>query len=140
MGSLMDELRGYGNIRSKSGFNFVTINPPADDTELLARLNVSPDQCVICDLYWAYEGRLLFVSISCLGPNNPLVSYHQNQSAEHKDNFYVSTNVCPITLGSIEKALIYISKWILDHEDIFTSILEKNYIITREDIFRADKS
>jgi hypothetical protein len=57
-------LRGYDELFPSKNFAYVTIHPLADETDILQRLNMSPEQCAVCDLSWALGQEIAFVSVN----------------------------------------------------------------------------
>jgi hypothetical protein len=116
-------LRQYGELFPSSNFAYVTIHPLADDAETLQRLNISPDDCTACDLYWALGHEIAFVGVGAceqtlanppggkisrdpgvhvyVDPEDPMVRFH----------FNISTRRSPITTATIETVLAWLENW-----------------------------
>lgn len=56
---------------------YVAIHPMSDETALLKRLKLSPDDCIGVDLYWKYQGDVRFVQVHGQGslPLRPVGLY-----------------------------------------------------------------
>ncbi len=131
MRSLMEELLVYGELLTGVDYDIVTIHPLADETELLAKLNLSAEQITLCDLYWAYANRLFFVTVGYHSfTSKPLVSYRRRLDIEHGHQFWVNTNVSPLTKTIINKCLHYLATWIENNEAILAEN-DKNSLLYR---------
>jgi len=120
-------LRGYGELFPSKNFAYVTIHPLADEAEILQRLNMSPEECTACDLYWALGQEIAFVSVNAceqtvfvagestpgkkvwrdpsvgvyVDPKDPMVRHH----------FGITTRRSPITIATIETVLAWLENW-----------------------------
>jgi len=112
----MDELQLYGELLTGVDFKVVAIHPLADETELLAKLNMSTEHITKCDLYWVFRNRLFFVSITHIISAAPIVSYYRSLDIEHGHSFWVNTNVAPLTKAIVNKGLHYLAAWIENNE------------------------
>ena len=133
MTKLIDELRRYGRLQPSDHFTYVTINPLADEREVLEWLNWEPEKCIVCSLYWVYKNVMYFVEVACVQDRN-LVSYHQSPRKPPKHNFTVSTRSCPLETQTIEEALLFLSEWIAQNMAIMRSTLNDTHIISTEDV------
>ncbi len=113
---LLEELLIYGKIHPKLGFLAVTRHALADEPELLHRLQLSPDDCKFCDLYWVFQNDMFFLSVVSVHTKQPVVTYHRKADIQYGHTFYVETNVCPLTTTAIRTALEYLAIWITDHQ------------------------
>src|SRR5215216_1960354 len=118
MKNLVEELLVYGELLEGVDFTAVALHPLADETELLAKLNLSAKQITVCDLYWVISNRLFFVSVGRGFNSSPLVSYHRRLDIEHGHSFGVNTNVFPLTKSVINRCLHYLAAWVGSHENI----------------------
>ncbi len=114
--SLLEELLGYGEIHPKLGFLAVTRHALADEPELLHRLQLSADDCRICDLYWVFQNDMFFLSVVSVHSKQPVVTYHRKADVQYGHRFYVETTVRPLTTMTIKTALEYLAIWITDHQ------------------------
>jgi hypothetical protein len=55
---LLNDLRVYGDLMPDTVYSLVTIHPLADEQDVLKRLDLLPEACQLCDLYWAYDKRM----------------------------------------------------------------------------------
>jgi hypothetical protein len=115
MSKLIKELKVYGDLLSHTDFKVVTLHPLADETEILDSLDMQPDECISCDLYWVFKNDMFFVSIMSSNDENTLVTYFFKPNVEHGHSFYVTTHISPLYTGTIETVLKYLSHWIIDN-------------------------
>ncbi len=113
---LIEELLVYGEIKQELGFLAVTIHPLADEIELLEHLQVSPEKCRFCDLYWVFQDDMFFVGTASVQSKHPVVTYHHRAGIQHGHSFYVQTNVYPLNTQAVKNALEYLAIWITDHQ------------------------
>jgi hypothetical protein len=111
--SPLEFLSHYGKLQPSKKFQYVTIHPLADEDEILHRLSLAPEKCVACDLYWAIEDRLVFVSIQANSTVEPFVNYwFKAKDTQVPHRFVVGTRTQPLKRMTIENALVYLSEWI----------------------------
>lgn len=118
MPSLIEEIQAYGDLLEGVDYDVVPIHPLADETELLAKLGISPELITKCDLYWAYNNRRFFVSVTNVFERPPLVSYYARLDFEHGHSFWVNTYVSPLTKAIINKCLHYLAAWIDSNDSV----------------------
>ena len=63
MENILEKLREYGDLLPGVSFDIVTRYPLADETELLNKLNLTAGDCDYCDVLWAFEVKINFISI-----------------------------------------------------------------------------
>lgn len=111
--SPLEFLSHYGKLQPSKKFQYVTIHPLADEDEILHRLSLAPEKCVACDLYWAIEDRLAFVSIQGNSTAEPFVNYwFKFKDTQVPHRFVVGTRTQPLKRITIENALVWLSDWI----------------------------
>lgn len=115
MSKLIEELKVYGDLLPHTDFQVVTLHPLADETEILEHLDMQPNECTSCDLYWVFKNEMFFTSIMSSNQKNPLVTYLFKPNVEHGHSFYVVTHVSPLYTSTIETILKYLSNWIIDN-------------------------
>ncbi|OAD19064.1 hypothetical protein THIOM_005316 [Candidatus Thiomargarita nelsonii] len=113
MSKLIEELKVYGELLPHSDFKVVTLHPLADEVEILNRLDMLPNECTSCDLYWVFKEEMFFVSI--MSKENPLVTYYSKPNVKHGHSFYIVTHTSPLYTGTIKTALKYLSRWIINN-------------------------
>jgi len=79
---------------------------------MLQRLELTPEQCVWCDLYWVFRSRLIFVSICGEGVDQPSVGYWKQPSSAVPYRFVASTRNVPLTKAKVEIAVRWIADWL----------------------------
>ena len=115
MSKLIEELKVYGKLLSHTDFKVVTLHPLADETEILDRLDMQPNECTSCDFYWVFKNEMFFVSIMSENQENSLVTYFFKPNVEHGHSFYVVTQISPLYTSTLETVLKYLSNWIIDN-------------------------
>ena len=135
---LINELRIYGDLMPDTEYSLVTIHPLADEQDLLQRLNMLPEACQLCDLYWAYEKWLFFVSIACTPDQPPNTKIHRKTGVRHGFSFTVRTHVCPLTTTTIQTMLRALAPWIDREHSVFGRLMDGRAItIVKADLARA---
>jgi len=135
MSKLIEELKVYGDLLPYPDFKVVTLHPLADETEILARLDMQPHECISCDLYWVFKNEMFFVSIMSSNQENPLVTYLFKPNIEHGHSFYVVTHISPLYMSNIKTVLKYLSNWIIDNRKQLKKRLRvKKVKMTNKDI------
>ena len=106
-------LQVYGKFQPSEKFLYVTIHPLADEPDILLRLGLAAEKCIICDLYWAVGKRLVFVSIWGNRAEPPSVAYREEAGRGmvfHK--FVVRTQCEPLTTRTVERVLEWLAHWL----------------------------
>ena len=141
---MVEEIQRYGELLEGFEYDVVTRHPLADETELLKKLELTPEQCKWCDLYWAFMNRMFFVSIACdTGSANtpPLVNYHRREDVIYGHQFYVVTKACPLDKRIVKICLDYLATWIEQNQgsliDEITSTPGEQFEITNTDIVES---
>jgi hypothetical protein len=121
--SALDELKGYGEQFPIEGFHLVTIHPLADEEALLKKLDMTPDQCKHVDWWWAFQGDLVLVSLSCWFPDTPphtnYFKFPKNERRRgHGKRFYVVTRTCPLTTETVRNVLLNLKNWWLQNKTV----------------------
>jgi hypothetical protein len=137
-------LRRYGELFPSDNFAYVAIHPVADDPQLLQRLKISPEQCTICDLYWALGKEIAFIGIGAcqitlanppgkkLG-NDPGVSvYVDREDPVVRFHFSISTRRSPITIATIETILAWLENW------FYTNAPDEEHLLSGQTISHVD--
>lgn len=138
MSKLIEELQVYGDLLPNTVFQVVTLHPLADETKILERLDMQPNECASCDLYWVFKNEMFFVSIFSNSQENPLVTYFFKPNVDHGHSFYVVTHVTPLYATTIETVLKYLSNWIINnHKQIRERLTKKKVRITNKDICKS---
>jgi hypothetical protein len=132
-GDLVKEVQRYGNLQPSEKFAYVTIHPLADETEVLDRLNMKPEQCTSCDSWWAIEDFMPLVEIFSHGTWLG-VRYGQRSGGVQGHRFLISTFKTPIASDDVETVLAYLSNWIEQNAPLMRKRLRKYRILTSEDI------
>jgi hypothetical protein len=130
---LLTELHRYGKLQPSEKFSYVTIHPLADETEILERLNMKPEQCFLCDSWWAIEDFMPLVEIFTYGTWIG-VRYIQGSSGVQGHRFQISTRKTPLTSSDVETVLSYLSEWVKQNAPLMRKRLRKYRILTSEDI------
>ena len=112
MTSAMEELRNYGDLEENSRFSYVLLHPLGADTNLLLKLDMVPEDCRSCDLYWVYENHLMFVSILADMDQPPRVTAHRKPGVEHGISFFVIVSASWLEHHEVEQTLEHLSRWI----------------------------
>src|SRR5690242_11725851 len=103
-------LSHYGELQPSDNFHYVTIHPLADEHEILRRLGLAPDKCIACDLYWAIQNRVAFVSFRGDSTTAPFVNYWRKPNDEQVPyRFVVSTRTQPLKRLTVENALVWLA-------------------------------
>jgi hypothetical protein len=130
---LIKDLQRYGNLQPSEKFAYVTIHPLADETEMLERLNIKPEQCFLCDSWWVIDEFMPLVEIfnhgTWLG-----VKYGQRSSGVQGHRFLISTRKTPIASDDVETVLRYLSDWVEENASLMSKRLRKYRILTSDDI------
>ena len=113
------ELSVYGPPLPHSRFYVIPIHPLADESAPLARLNIRPDQCLLCDAYWLFSGNSYFVSVDAASAKNPFVSFYINAEDFCRAHFYVVIGRQPIDRALLETVLTFLAQWIREHPSAF---------------------
>jgi hypothetical protein len=106
----VEYLRPYGEPQPSRKLYYKTVHPLADQTDLLGRLNISPAECIVCDLYWPLADGVAFVSVAVT--DQPFASFWTEWSDDivvYK--FYVSTKQTPLTTATIDAVLTWLTAW-----------------------------
>ena len=45
------------------GWEYIAVHPMSDDTDLLTRLGMKPEQCIGVDCYWFVSGDMVFLQV-----------------------------------------------------------------------------
>lgn len=134
------QLRIYGDLMPDTKYSLVTIHPLADEHDLLQQLNMQPEDCQLCDLYWAYEQWFFFLSIAYMPNQPPSTTIHRNTHARQGFSFTVRTHVCPLTRSTIQTVLHALAPWIDREHLIFDSLMDGRTIpIVEADLARASR-
>lgn len=134
MSRLLEEIKVYGDLTKISNFEVVTLHPLADETIILDYLNMSPNECKHCDLYWVFKDRIFFVSIVFSQRENPLLTYHLKSNIKYGHSFYIITNIAPLYTETVKVALEYLSNWIIDNDKLLEKRITGVLKITDLDI------
>ena len=112
----IDQLKKYGKPQKFQNFDVVTIHPLADELQLRKRLNISPEDCWLCGLYWSYQNYLYYVDICCkrLVQENSIINCWIREGAI---SFYVVIDSKYVSSVEVIKILKYLSNY-LDHNDL----------------------
>ena len=113
------ELSVYGPPLPHSRFYVIPIHPLADESELLARLDMRPDQCLSCDAYWLFSGNTYFVSVDAASAKSPFVSFHVNARDFCRAHFYVVIGRQSIDTALLVTVLTFLAQWIREHPSAF---------------------
>ena len=137
MNNVLDELRIYGDPTTDVPYNIVVLHPLADERTILKKLGLSPTDCKTCDLYWAWQEELFFISIESSQDKPPLINYYKKRGIKQgKHSFIVFTHKFPLSIIEIIKVLDFLSKYISEHKKIFLKKvkLEELIKISEEDV------
>ena len=63
MKKTLENLSGFGELTEGINFDVVTRHPLAEKLDLLEQLQIKPDDCNSCDVIWAFDGELIFISV-----------------------------------------------------------------------------
>lgn len=117
MKNVLKYLKGYGEFTDGINFDAVIRHPLSDEVEWLEKLNVKPEDCDSCDILWAFQDEIVFASIFSTNKlhNQTHVLYKFDDQAQNGgDHFYVATLQTPLTKEHINKALTFLSEWLVD--------------------------
>ncbi|MBL8194618.1 MAG: hypothetical protein JNM06_12560 [Blastocatellia bacterium] len=117
MNSAFDELKIYGELTPNISYDIVVLHPLADEQILLENLDLSPGDCTSCDLYWAWQQELFFVSIVSSQSQTPGVNYCKKSGIKFGGhNFVIFTNQCQISTSEVIKTLNFLSKYVAENK------------------------
>lgn len=88
------ELRDYGPKHERITEPVVTIHALADEEAVLARIGLSAESCRSCDLWWAYESELVFVSV--ISDDAASVRFWRTDEGPHSATFLVRSASGPM--------------------------------------------
>lgn len=115
------ELTIYGEPESWSKYRIVCLHPLADQGDLLSKLEMRPEDCVLCDVYWDYRGDLLFISFSIADSSG--INLHFKSDLKHPISFVVKTSKGPLTKDMVEKGIDFLKEWIAKNDlDIYKEV------------------
>lgn len=127
-------LQVYGDRQPSSQFWYVNIHPLADEKDVLARLGMTPDKCLICDLWWAVGSHVAFVGIYNDPIAQPSVTFRKRRPGEEVDySFIILTKSAPLNLSVVERILGRLAKW-LDSHDADKHLFTRTFLLSQEDI------
>ena len=118
MSKLVEEIKVYGDLLRGFSFEVVNLHPLADEDEVLRNLDMTSDECVHCDLYWAFQKKQIFVSIACSPLRDPVAVYYYKDGVKNGYSFSVATQICPLSTKTVENILNYLSNWIAENMEI----------------------
>lgn len=120
MTRILEILRGYGKFQDGLSFKAVVRHPLADETELLEKLGVKIEDCSSCDVLWAFENELIFVSlfstINTIKKSHILYRFDDEALFGGK-HFYVATLQHPLKTLHVEKTLRFLFGWLKDENN-----------------------
>jgi hypothetical protein len=127
-----DEFRVWGAPEPWSSFHIVTVHALANQTELLKKLNTSPEQCDYVGVHWLYLGHIYFFTLWSV-PSAPGTHCWRHPYIKHNTSFTVRTLRRPITTTRLEIVLRRLSSWI-DNERPAIKLTGKPKLIIDGDI------
>ena len=136
MSKLVEKIKGYGDLLQGVRFTVVNLHPLADEEQILRKLDMTPEECLHCDLYWAYEEMMIFVSIACSPPRVPGAVYYYKEGVKEGYTFSVTTHRCPLSTTTVETILTFLSEWIAENREVLDrkEDVKGTLRITREDL------
>jgi len=105
-------IKECGELETASRHKVVLLSPLSNESKLLESLSLSPGDCRSCDLYWAHQNKVYFVGIELVESESLRTTYSQGMTDEHRGRISVFTEVSPITLEGIDRALDYMAVWL----------------------------
>ena len=103
----------HGEPETWSSFNIITVNPLADQTDILARLNMPPEECKDVGVYWLYRDRLYFLSVAGSKERGAITCFRDKEPGDSVfASFYARVTAPAITSLVLERVLGHLSKWI----------------------------
>jgi hypothetical protein len=95
-----------GDVRSAPGLGrFITVHPMADETSLLKKLRVDPQECDKVDLYWEYEGDVYFIEVRGISNAYRPVGIYARLTDRGSVTIQVCISEAAITSTLVESAL-----------------------------------
>lgn len=134
---LLKKLKMYGELADGTDFQIVTIHPLSDETKSLVKLGMKSEDVKLCDLYWAFKGKMFFVSIYFNKGEDAKVSYYLKPYTKDGYSFNVVTHHTPIDTEFVNKILNYLSLWIVSDNNPARLESEQRVIILSGEIFNA---
>jgi hypothetical protein len=52
------------NVYYYKGYEYITVHPTSDETEILTKLGLNSTDCIKVDLYWRVENRVFFLQVN----------------------------------------------------------------------------
>lgn len=138
MRKILEVLKGYGKLTEGINFDVVIRHPLADEFELLEKLEIKSDDCDSCDLIWAFEDELIFISVFSTFRKNQrsyVIYKFDDQAVYGGNHFDVATTKFPLEKKHIIKLLNYLSEWLTDENNEIVKMKPSAFIqITDKDI------
>lgn len=137
MKSVLEELQTYGELMQDTNFKIVILHPLADESDLDEEIKSDPNAYHSCDLYWAWDEKLIFISIMYDCERKPFVSYYKRHDIQFGDTFAVFTNQYPLKSTHVKRALEFLASWLSKNSNIIKKekkIADEPLIISTEDI------
>lgn len=125
---LVEEVKRYGELLRGSKFTAVNRHPLADETDVLERLGMTPNECDYCELFWAFEDDiyLIWVFASTDKEQEPYFNYFIFRPGEtHNHRFNVRTWETPLYTSTIENILDFIALWITENKEFLAKNRKK---------------
>lgn len=114
----IQDLEKFGKPQSLDGFDVVTIHPMADELQLRKRLNISPEDCWSCGLYWLFQEEVYHLDVCCsrLVQRPPKLNCWIQDQPNDRVSFYAIVDAKYISSVEIIKVLKYLSRYLQNHD------------------------
>jgi hypothetical protein len=110
----------WGAAQRSDRFHYVTRHSMADETAILERLGMKPEECRTVDLHWALGGEVVaFVGVNADPQAPPRAMYTRREGPEVPHAFTVFTRATPLTQPMVETILGRLSAlWAAQREEL----------------------
>jgi hypothetical protein len=127
-------ISGYGEFLEGVPFDVITLHPLADEPDILDALSMAPEECLSCDLYWAFRGRVVFVSVfSAEEPASAV--YFLKENVYHPERFVVTTRDKPLRRRSVVSVVSHLCAWLENNNSACAALKPgETLLVSGEDI------